>query len=435
MRDLNVYLYGELVASLGFSAGGAVSLDYASRDSRSLSLSLPNDGTRLKPATVRNFFDNLLPDSEPVRARWAAQFSDGRHRVSPKNPFALLEFMGRDVSGALEIVPDGEPQRVSGDFVRLSATDVESRLRSVRDDAAAAASFADPDTLAGRFSLAGAESKIALTSFDGGKTFYSPDGAAPSTHILKPSGGPYRDGDLIEHVTGRTAALTGLSTAESTYREFGTVTALVSTRYDRHSGDDGVLTRVHQEDLCQALGVAPDRKYQDQGGPGAGQIASFLHQFVGEEAALAFIDAQAFSWAVANTDGHAKNYSILHNPDGGLQVAPLYDLCSYLPYEPERGTILPNGRPYTGCALAMRIGRSSEVNAIGEAGWRSLADAAGLDQDMVLCRVTEILERVPDAADAAVVEVEGRGDARLLRRYRDRVAQTVDHHLDVLPGA
>jgi serine/threonine-protein kinase HipA len=38
-------------------------------------------------------------------------------------------------------------------------------------------------------------------------------------------------------------------------------------RYDRIYGHDGEPARIHQEDFCQALGVAPDQKYEKEGGP------------------------------------------------------------------------------------------------------------------------------------------------------------------------
>nr|WP_274636878.1 HipA domain-containing protein [Microbacterium bovistercoris] len=50
----------------------------------------------------------------------------------------------------------------------------------------------------------------------------------------------------------------------------------VSTRYDRRL-EDGRWHRLHQEDLCQALSVPPDTKYQFEGGPGIAAIARLIN--------------------------------------------------------------------------------------------------------------------------------------------------------------
>jgi len=42
---------------------------------------------------------------------------------------------------------------------------------------------------------------------------------------------------------------------------------LLVTRHDRQIDAHGNTTRLHQEDFYQALGVAPEMKYQNEGGP------------------------------------------------------------------------------------------------------------------------------------------------------------------------
>lgn len=53
--------------------------------------------------------------------------------------------------------------------------------------------------------------------------------------------------------------------------------ALVVERFDRKwSGDGQWIIRLPQEDMCQALGVSPLRKYQADGGPGISEIMEVL---------------------------------------------------------------------------------------------------------------------------------------------------------------
>lgn len=127
----------------------------------------------------------------------------------------------------------------------------------------------------------------------------------------------------------------GLTAARTRIASFAGQTAVVVTRYDRHLAAERV-TRVHQEDLCQALAVPPARKYQNEGGPGAAEIAVLLRRAmpsrVAQAAVWAFADALAWNWLIAGTDAHAKNYSLLL-AGNQVRLAPLYDIASALPYD------------------------------------------------------------------------------------------------------
>ena len=86
------------------------------------------------------------------------------------------------------------------------------------------------------------------------------------------------------------------------------------SRIDRNENTpDGEIARVHQEDLCQALGERPERKYQNAGGPAPPQIASLLRAFSAQpdEDVERFRDALIYNWLIAGTDAHAKNYSLM----------------------------------------------------------------------------------------------------------------------------
>ncbi len=116
---------------------------------------------------------------------------------------------------------------------------------------------------------------------------------------------------------------------------YGDMTAVVVTRYDRRVRADGEIERVHQEDLCQAPGVPPSRKYQNEGGPAPSDIARLLRGAMPadavEDAVRRFADALAWNWLIGGTDAHAKNHSLLLAGDQ-IRLAPLYDVASALPY-------------------------------------------------------------------------------------------------------
>ena len=116
---------------------------------------------------------------------------------------------------------------------------------------------------------------------------------------------------------------------------FGSIDVIVYERYDRVVAPDSRILRVHQEDLCQAFGLSPDRKYQRDGGPDPLAAVGLLQRFSTEpqEDVLRFVDALLYSWLTGGSDAHAKNYSLLLAADD-TRLGPLYDLSSDLPYRP-----------------------------------------------------------------------------------------------------
>jgi serine/threonine-protein kinase HipA len=361
--------------------------DYLQRpDAVPLSLSMPMTAQRHNPAVVDPWLHNLLPGRPDVLASWRRQFG-----VADQSAFALLRHVGEDVAGAAQFV---RPERVDhashpGPIHPLGDEDIAEWLRRLSRDAAAW----EPTTGAGRFSLAGAQAKFAL-HFDSGQ-WGVPSGRTPTTHIVKPAMPNLPDQDLNEYLSMRTARLLGLAVADSRLATFGGERALVTSRYDRQRRD-GDWIRVHQEDMCQALGVPPERKYQNQGGPSAAQVAALIRSVVSpqrmQEDLTRFVDAMIFNWLIVGTDAHAKNYSLLLAP-GQVRLAPLYDLNSYLPYRVDG--IEPT--------LSMFIGTADTgVDHIGLTQWRSFAKSVGVPADLVFSRIDELATHLPSAINRAV---------------------------------
>lgn len=70
-----------------------------------------------------------------------------------------------------------------------------------------------------------------------------------------------------------------------------------------------------QEDLCQATGTPPARKYESDGGPGIAKIMDLLlgSQNPAEDR-RDFMRTQLIFWLLAAIDGHAKNFSLFLLP-------------------------------------------------------------------------------------------------------------------------
>ncbi|MDQ6776873.1 MAG: HipA domain-containing protein [Actinomycetota bacterium] len=247
-----------------------------------------------------------------------------------------------------------------------------------------------------------------------------PSGATPTTHILKPAVTGFDDHDLNEHLCLDAARRAGLLAARTTVSRFGDETAVVVTRYDRHAAPGGEILRVHQEDLCQALGVPPSRKYQNEGGPGPAQITRLLRDAmppaVAEDAAWRFADALIWNWVVAGTDAHAKNYSLLL-AGNQVRLAPLYDMASALPYSVHERKL----------RFAMKIGGDYRV-FLERNTWPEAARELGVDAAAIVDRARELANSTPEAfADAvgapAVAALHRALPDKLLALVADRAAR------------
>jgi hypothetical protein len=108
---------------------------------------------------------------------------------------------------------------------------------------------------------------------------------------------------------------------------FEEVKVLSVKRFDRQ-WDGARLLRVPQEDLCQALSVAPGRKYESDGGPGIAQILSLLNESdERDHDRRIFLKTQVLFWLLSAIDGHAKNFPPAKDQvlDGGGKRAALPD--------------------------------------------------------------------------------------------------------------
>ncbi len=335
-KSLGVWMNGEFVGHWSFNSasGHAFSYDPAWVNhpaSRSLSLSLPlSRGTAPFTGTVvEAYFDNLLPDSPGIRKRIAAKFG-----ADSTQAFQLLEKIGRDCVGAIQLLPvDAAPP----DVRRIDAEPLtENDIERILDDTVSNRNIGIPLEDELRISIAGAQEKTALLRHD--DQWCRPRGATPTTHILKlpigEVGGMRADFSTSvenEWLCARLVRAYGLPVADCAMAGFGRHKTLVVTRFDR-SRANGWWSRLPQEDFCQVKGLPPDRKYEENGGPG---IASILDTLRGSDAAESdranFLTAQIVFWMLAAPDGHAKNFSVFIDPGDHFRATPLYDVMSAWP--------------------------------------------------------------------------------------------------------
>ena len=390
MTELVTLLDGKEVGRVHNDARGRLTFVYDdqwrnAREAYPLSLSMPIAAKEHGRSVVEAFLWGLLPDNEQVLARWAAKF-----QVSARNVFALISHVGEDCAGAvqfvtperLEAIRSGKEDKIEW----LDESEVAKRMRKLREDHAAWRLPRDT----GQFSLAGTQPKTALLLQN--DRWGIPSGRIPTTHILKPPTGHFDGHAENEHICLMLARNLGLPAAQSKVMRFKDEVAIVVERYDRQqSGND--IVRVHQEDICQALGVMPTKKYQNEGGPSAANIVELLRTYsTDRDADLdTFGAALGFNWLIAGTDAHAKNYSLLlSGPD--VRLAPLYDIASILPYDE---VDLRNAK------LAMKIGGEYKVSQIGLRQWQKFAREVRADVGQLVEVLISMAKQLPDEVTAA----------------------------------
>ncbi len=395
-KPLNVYLNGKLVGQLTRQASGATDFRYDEswldwEHTFPISLSLPLREDRYIGDQVIAVFENLLPDSIDIRRTLAE-----RVHADGADAFSLLSAVGRDCVGALQFLPEGD---VPGEAGSIDAKDVSDDEIAAILSNLASAPLGVGDDEAFRISLAGAQEKTALLSIDG--KWHIPHGTTATTHILKPEIGPRNDGiDLSlsvenEHFCMTLVKALGLPVAETQMAQFGRKKVLIVKRFDRRWTKDGRLLRLPQEDCCQALGVSPARKYENQGGPG---VADLIGLLTGADDPAhdqkLIMKAQIVFWLLAATDGHAKNFSLFLNPGGRFSVTPLYDVMSLQPVYDARQLSKRQMK------MAMAIGNRRHYGVVNimPRHFLQTADICGIDESTV----RESFDELRNGSDEAI---------------------------------
>lgn len=334
-HTLHVLMNGQLIGQLEKTAQNGLTFAYdaswiSTPGARPISLSLPLVNQAFSGNVVYNFFDNLLPDNAQIRARIQAKFS-----IATNQPFDLLASIGKDCVGAIQLIEGNIPLfKKSINSEPLSEKEIATILRGYQNYPLGMID----KTSKFRISIAGAQEKSAF--FLHKNTWRRPLGETPTTHIFKLPIGfiQHQQMDLSdscenEWLCAQITQAFGLSTAQCEILHFEDVKLLAVERFDRKlSQDKSWLMRLPQEDMCQALGISPNLKYEADGGPGIKEIMQLLlgssHP---EEDRDNFFRAQVLFWLLAAIDGHAKNFSVFIEPEGKYRLTPMYDIMSAYP--------------------------------------------------------------------------------------------------------
>ena len=379
-RILEVWLLGQSVGQL-IQADGRLSFSYSPRwlqspSAQPLSRSLPLRPEPFDDKATRPFFAGLLPEGDKRKLVAMAL------QVSPQNDYALLNGIGGECAGAVTLLEPGQQPTglPSEQYVRWLD---DGELIAILDELPRRPMLAGKDGL--RLSLAGAQDKLPVVFVNG--HIGLPKQNTPSSHILKPAisaveGSVYNEGFCMA-----LAMRLKLSVASTSIRRVADRVYLLVERYDRLRQPDGSLQRLHQEDFCQALGVAPEYKYQNEGGPDLTQCFDLIRKATRPSApqVLRLLDYVIFNALIGNHDAHAKNFSLIYTRRGTV-LAPLYDTLSTAVYANLTDK------------MAMKIGSKYKFTEVQKQHWEQFAQAAGLSPVQVKIRILTLASLLPSEA-------------------------------------
>jgi serine/threonine-protein kinase HipA len=379
-HELAVWLFADRVGTLALIDGrlnfcyasGWLSRPYAA----ALSASLPLQAEPFDDRHTRPFFAGLLPEGQ-MRRLIAQQL-----QVSGQNDFALLDHIGGECAGAVTFLEPGQalPVPTCNDDVQWLS---EQELVAILDELPHHPMLAGKDGL--RLSLAGAQDKLPVV-FDGARIGL-PFNGTPSSHILKPAIHAVEDSVINEGFCMALAESMQLKPAKSKVHHVLDRSFLLVERYDRLVDAQGQRQRLHQEDFCQALGVVPEMKYQNEGGPDLAQCFELVRRATRPNAPhiLRLLDYLIFNALIGNHDAHAKNFSLLYSGNAPV-LAPLYDTLSTAVYP----TLTPK--------MAMKIGSKYQFSEVQARHWEEFAESVGFTKAQAKRRILELAKSLPAIA-------------------------------------
>lgn len=359
-----------------------------------LSLSLPISERAYPAPEMRPYFEGLLPE-EDARRTVAASLG-----ISPNAYLKLLRALGDECIGAVMIVDEEGASALPVGYSPLALGELEAIVSKGYAGTSA--------VLAGsRLSIAGAQAKIGLYRHpDGDGTWYVPHGTAPATHVIKPAGARF-DGIVANECLCLAAArMCGLSVPNARALETKHA-AIVVERYDRaffgdESTADGLPmpSRLHQEDLCQALGILSEDKYGDRAMRSVREIVQLIREWSADPVAdlTALWDVVVFNYLIGNCDDHIKNLSLVRDRDwSSIRLAPFYDLVSTTVY------------PELTRRMGLSIGSARNIDDVTRSDFAQLAEDMGVSAKLMTTRLDTMREAIGSSLSAAAAELAESG--------------------------
>lgn len=344
-----------------------------------LSQSFEDDLSRTyygKNYSLPAFFSNLIPEPGPLRT-----IIENNLGISPGDDLALLEAVGRDLPGAIEIyrAKNGEDFSIQDDLAVIASTEVDEDNQSLKMSGL-------------RFSLAGVQLKFSVVRDSERITFpaHNKDG----DWIVKLSLGRLLVAEN-EYAIMQWATAAKFDVPECHLQDAQTVSlalkehaefrgnVFVIRRYDRKNGG-----RIHQEDFAQVTNLQPVLKYDQIKYE---QCARLVKELIDDEAYYEFIRRITFMIASGNADAHLKNWSFLYLDREQPSLSPLYDQVCTIAW------------PEVPSELALNLASTKNWFVLDLRRFELLAERAGADPNKTIQTVQETLSQLVIAWNSSQV--------------------------------
>ena len=407
MTALNVFAGNTLAGQLTESETLGLCFKYASswlsdKDVKSLSPELPLSEQLFSGDSVASFFQNLLPEGEVL------QFISRAAHISEQNTFGLLERFGGDTAGAFSVLPDGVFPSDTAHYLPVSHSEILEWLEQSRGI---------PLNITGeqaRMSLSGAQDKMTVCINTQGEMAI-PLGAAPSSHIIKPSikhRQDVPDTAINEFMIMTLAREIKLEVAEVNYSP--DLSAVIVTRFDREIGEKGQLTRLHQNDLCQVLGLLSNKKYESEGGPSLQACFNALLKYSSQPAKdkKRLIEWVVFNVLIGNMDGHAKNLSLM-TVGGKTRLTPFYDLICTAVY------------PNLSQKLAFKVGGENRPQWLMLRHWEKFSQEIDTKPTLVIRIINDLIKRIEQSLPVVVNQLQNTTTQTEEQLMVEKIAQLI----------
>ncbi|MBK8212885.1 MAG: HipA domain-containing protein [Myxococcales bacterium] len=284
--------------------------------------------------TMPAWFENLLPEYDPHAPKKLRQYLCARLGIRETQSFRLLAALGHDLPGGVEARP-----------VDTSDSGPELEAPSATDDRLRFSSVAGMQL---KFSMSLVRSGFVLGATKGARQYlvklpgaFSGSGGEASLVEVERATMAWTRASGLEvpaHEIVSTKLLSGID--PGWVPEDGTAFAI--ERFDRSPSG----TKLHVEDLCQALGLAPRHKYGvlERGTFGAGSLVAFVADQAGDEEAREATRRLGFVLASGNNDAHLKNWAFVW-PAGAPRpkLSPCYDQVATVAWREHFGWALAGG--------------------------------------------------------------------------------------------
>lgn len=340
-----------------------------------ISFLMPLDQERFGNKVTLSFFENLLPEGDVRKELEVA------HKIT--GVFDFLAAFGRDCAGAITLADRADHKAPSG-LRELVPIEMNKIHKAIEENLSVAEVISE--TSPGYLSLAGAQDKFPAIFKEG--QFYLPKNGYPTTHIVKVPIWRHSIKESVynEYFCMELARAIGLEVPPCQVVD-GDHPLFVVDRFDRHQDEkDGLVHRIHQQDLCQAQGYSSEYKYESKGGPSIKQSYDFITTHSSPMYRLSglerFLDWICFNLIIGNNDSHSKNISLLLYENKKYKLAPFYDLISTAVY------------PKLDGSFSFKIGERDEFSKIGKNQIAQLEDQLGLRRDVFKRRLQSTANKV-----------------------------------------